>query len=85
MKNALLLAAAYATPALAGSPADMSPETLMWLVVKIVIIGLVFWCIWWFIGYCAIPEPFNKVLRVIVGLVALIVVVSLLLRITGPW
>ena len=80
MRNALLLAAAYATPALANtSPADMSPEGLLWLVVKIVVIGLVFWCVWWFIGYCALEEPFNKVARVIVGLVALVVIVSLLL------
>lgn len=53
------------------------------LLIQLVILGLIFWVIWWFIGYVGIPEPFNKVLRVVVGLVALILVINILLGLTG--
>lgn len=69
-----------AAPAMA---AGFSVEGLLQLVIYIVIIALVFWVIWWFVGYVGLPEPFNKVVRVIIGLVALIVVVSLLLSLAG--
>ncbi len=71
-----------ATSALAASP-EFNIQGLLHLVVWIVIVGLIFWCIWWFIGYVAPPEPFNKILRVIVGLVALLIVVSVLLSMLG--
>jgi len=53
------------------------------LLIQLVILGLIFWVIWWFIGYVGIPEPFNKVLRVVVGLVALILVINILHGLTG--
>jgi hypothetical protein len=53
------------------------------LVIYVVIIALVFWAVLWFIGYVGIPEPFNKVAKVIVGVVALLVVVNLLLTMAG--
>ena len=56
---------------------------MMGLLIQLVILGLIFWVIWWFIGYVGIPEPFNKVLRVVVGLVALVLVVNVLLGISG--
>ena len=57
-------------------------EMVVW-VIYLVIIGLVFWAVLWFINYVGIPEPFNKVAKVIVGLVALLVVVNLLMSIAG--
>jgi hypothetical protein len=56
---------------------------LLSTVVYLVIIALIFWCIWWFLGYVGVPEPFNKVLRVVIGLVALLVVINILLGMTG--
>lgn len=56
---------------------------LVSLLIYIVIVALIFYCVWWFIGYVGIPEPFNKVVRVIVGLVALVFVISLLLGMLG--
>jgi len=63
--------------------ADFSVSGLLQLVIYIVVVALVFWVIWWFIGYVGLPEPFNKVVRVIIGLVALIIVVTLLLGLVG--
>lgn len=81
MKYALALCIALASPlALAAS---ISLNGLLELVVYIVVVGLIFWCIWWFLGYVGVPEPFNKVIRVVIGLVALIIVINLLLGLVG--
>ncbi len=61
----------------------MDMNSLLSFVIYLVIVGLIFWCIWWFLGYVNPPEPFNKVIRVIIGLVALILVISLLLSLVG--
>lgn len=63
--------------------AAISMNSLISVLIYLVIIGLVFYAIWWFIGYVGLPEPFNKIIRVIVGLVALVVVVGLLLDLAG--
>jgi len=51
--------------------------------INLLVLGLIFWLIWWFIGYVCIPEPFNKVLRVVIGLFALIMLINLLLGLVG--
>lgn len=56
---------------------------LIGLLIELVIIGLVFYLIWWFVGYVGVPEPFNKVIRVIIGLIALIVLLNLILGLGG--
>ncbi len=56
---------------------------LISLLVTLVILGLIFYAIWWFLGYIGLPAPFDKVARVIVALVALIVVIDILLSING--
>ena len=62
----------------------MGIESLLHLIIWIVIVAVIFWCVWWFVGYVGLPEPFNKVARVLIGLVALIVVLYLLLALLGP-
>ena len=61
----------------------MDVSSLLHFVVVIVILGLIFWLVWWFIGYVGLPEPFNKVARVIVALVALVVAIDILLNLMG--
>jgi hypothetical protein len=48
-----------------------------------VVAGLILWLLWWFIGYVGLPEPFNKVARVIIALVAVVFLIGLLLNISG--
>lgn len=81
MKYLLFALALVATPALAAF--SLSLSGLLELIIYIAIVGLIFWCIWWFLGYVGVPEPFNKVIRVVLGLVALIIVVNLLLGLVG--
>ena len=59
------------------------PTGFLSVFVTLIIVGLVFWVLWWFLGYVNPPEPFNKVARVILGLIALIFVVNVLLSLIG--
>jgi hypothetical protein len=58
-------------------------SSLLSVLITLVIVGLIFWLLWWFIGYVCLPEPFNKVAKVIIGLVALIFLINLLLGFSG--
>jgi len=48
------------------------------LLISLVIAGLIFWLILWFIDYVGVPEPFNKVIKVVLGLVVLLYLLSIL-------
>ena len=61
----------------------MDINTLLSFVIYLVVVGLIFYAIWWFVGYVNPPDPFNKVIKVVIGLVALIIVVGLLLSLVG--
>ena len=84
MKQISLFAALismFAMPALAAQ--SVSIDGLVEVIVYLVIVGLIFWVVWWFVGYVGVPEPFNKVIRVVMGLFALLIVISLLLSMLG--
>jgi len=53
------------------------------VLLNILIIGVIFGLLWWLIGYCSIPEPFNKVARVILAIVAVIFLINVLLSLSG--
>lgn len=57
--------------------------SLVNLLVWIVVIGLVCWLLWWLISFIGLPEPFNKVIRVIIAVVAVIFLVNALLTLVG--
>lgn len=54
-------------------------NVLVWLIVM----GLVVWLLWWLIGFIALPEPFNKVARVIIAVVAVLFLINILLGLAG--
>lgn len=53
--------------------------TLLNLLVYLLILGLVFAVIWWIIGVLGLPEPINRVVRIIFAVVVVIVLISVLL------
>lgn len=61
----------------------ISVEGMLVLLITLVVAGLIFWLVWWFVSYIGLPEPFDKVARVIIGLCALIFLINLLLGIGG--
>lgn len=55
-------------------------------VVWVVVAGVIFYLLFWLIGFCALPDPFNKIARIILALAAVIVLINILLTLAGhPW
>jgi hypothetical protein len=71
----------FALPAFAAT--QFSLDSMISTVIYLVIIGLVFWAVLWFVGYVGVPEPFNKIIKVVMALFALIIVLNLLLGMAG--
>lgn len=56
----------------------MATGGLLSLLVTLVIVGLIFWLLWWFLGVVGLPEPFGKVATVILALCAVIYLIGIL-------
>lgn len=61
----------------------LSISMLVTLVVTLIVAGLIFWMLIWLIDWCGTPEPFNKVAKVIVAIVAVLVVIGALMQLAG--
>ena len=61
----------------------ISGSALISVLIYLVILGLIFYVVWWGLGTIGIPEPFNKVIRVILVLVVVIVLINLLMGLGG--
>ena len=51
---------------------------LIGLLVTVVVLGLVFYIVYWILTKIPLPEPWSVVVQVIVGLVAVVILLSLL-------
>lgn len=80
----LLLALVLMSASPLALAATVSIEGLVSLLIWLVVVGMILWLCWWFIGYIGLPEPFAKVAHVIIGLFAFIILLYLLLGILGP-
>ncbi len=58
-------------------------ETLLGLLIWIIIVGCIFGLLWWLVGYISPPEPFNKVARIAIAVVAVLLLINMLLGLTG--
>ena len=56
---------------------------LLSLIVTLVILGLIFWLVMWFVGFVGVPEPFRKIIIVLVGLLVFLFVLNILLSLLG--
>ncbi|MGH7605394.1 MAG: hypothetical protein ACRENK_15540 [Gemmatimonadaceae bacterium] len=56
---------------------------LLGLFVQLVILGLIFYVLWWALGRLALPEPFAKIATVILVVIIVIVLLNILLGISG--
>ena len=61
----------------------MNIQTLASFLIYVVVAGLIFWLIWWLVDYIVLPEPFNKVVKVIIAVAAVLFLVNILLGFTG--
>ncbi len=51
--------------------------SLISLLVAVVLLGLFAYLLWWGIAAVGLPDPFNKVARIIVALIVLVLIVGL--------
>ena len=58
----------------------MDFSSLVAIIVTLVLVGLIFYLLWWGVGAIGLEEPFNKVIR---GLIILLTVVYLIGVLTG--
>ncbi len=63
--------------------AAISLGGLVPLLINIVVVGLILWLLFWLVTYVGLPEPFAKVAKVILAVVAVIWLINLLLGLTG--
>jgi uncharacterized membrane protein len=65
----------------------MDLSGLVQVIIYLCVIGGVCWLLWWLIGYIGLPEPFNKIARAIVAIVAVLLLINMLLGFTtsGPF
>lgn len=61
----------------------ISGQALLSLVIQLVVAGLIFYLLLWLIGFVGLPDPFARVAKVILAVVAVIFVINLLLSLTG--
>lgn len=61
----------------------MDLSSLVHIIIYLLIVGGICWLLWWLIGYIGLPEPFNKIARVIVAVVAVLLCINLLLGLGG--
>jgi hypothetical protein len=49
----------------------------------LIVAGLIFWLLSWLIDYVGVPDPFQKVARVVLAVAAVFVVIYALLSLVG--
>ncbi len=59
-------------------------QGLLYVVIYLIVIGGVCWLLWWLINYVGLPEPFNKIAKVIIAVIAVILCATLLLSLLPP-
>jgi hypothetical protein len=61
----------------------MNASALVSFVVWLIVLGSIFGLLWWLVGFAGLPEPFNKVARVAIAVIAVLLLINLLLGIVG--
>jgi hypothetical protein len=56
---------------------------LLSAVVWLVVAGLVLYVLWWGLSQLGLPEPFNKILLVVLVLITVVILINFLLGLTG--
>lgn len=63
--------------------AAVSGKDIVQAVLWIIGMGLIFWLLIWLLDYCKIPEPFNKVVRIILAIAAVIFLINIIMGLVG--
>jgi hypothetical protein len=82
MKLALFALSLITLPVMAATTA-ISTSGLIQGLVWLIVIGLIVWLLWWLVAYIGLPEPFNKIARVLIAVVAVLILINFLLGLAG--
>jgi hypothetical protein len=52
---------------------------LIHLLIVIIILGVIFWLLWWALSFIPLPEPFASIARFVVVLIFALILIYLLL------
>ena len=63
--------------------AAISLQGLVEVVIYLIVVGLIIWLLLWLINYVGLPEPFSKIAKIILAVVAVIICINLLLGMVG--
>lgn len=61
----------------------ISIESVVTTLLYLIVVGLVFWLLWWLVEYVGLPQPFDKVARVVLAVAAVFVLIGMLLGLAG--
>jgi hypothetical protein len=53
------------------------------VVIYLIVGGFIFGLLWWLVGYVGLPEPFNKFVRGVLAILAVLVIIGILLTMIG--
>ena len=53
------------------------------IVLYLIVAGLIFWLLTWLIDYVGVPEPFRKVAKIVLAVLAVLVIIGILLSLMG--
>lgn len=60
-----------------------SISAIVTAIIYLIIAALIFWLCHWLISYIGLPEPFNKIARVVLAVGAVLVLIAVLLSLAG--
>lgn len=63
--------------------AALTGNALIDAFIWILLIGLVFYLLYWLLGKAGLPEPWNKVALFILAVVAVIILIRIILKVAG--
>lgn len=63
--------------------AGFTGNALIDLFIWVVLIGLIFWLLYWLLGKAGLPEPWNKVALFVLALAAIIILIRIILKVAG--
>ncbi len=61
----------------------ISLTALVQVILYLIVAGLIFGLLFWLIDYCGLPQPFNKVAKIILAVAGVLVIIGVLLSLVG--
>ena len=61
----------------------ISVSAALHAVVLLIVVGLIFWLLYWLIGVVNPPEPFKKIAICVLAIVAVLILIAVLLSLVG--